>query len=191
MLSVAKHLTKICWPALLTGMLFLSACENDLKKVQELAANQLNMNVDTIHGVDVIFSDSAKVKFRLTSPLLLQYNGKKPHKLMPKTIQLLVYENMVQTGVITADTGIMDDITNNIQFRKNVVAKNDRGDVFKSDELIWDKTTKTIHSTKLVHITSADGNVMNGTSFESDDKLHHWTAQQSYGLFNVTDAPTQ
>ena len=34
--GVAKHLLKICWPALLTGMLLLSACENDLKKVQEI-----------------------------------------------------------------------------------------------------------------------------------------------------------
>jgi LPS export ABC transporter protein LptC len=191
MFSVAKHLLKKGWPALLTGMLLLSACENDLKKVQELSANQSNMNVDSIHGVDIIFSDSAKVKFRLTSPLLLQYNGKNPRKLMPKTVDLLIYENMVQTGSITADTGIRDDLSENIEFRKNVVAKNDNGDIYKSDELVWDKATKTVHSNKVVHITSANGNVMDATGFKSDDKLHHWTADQTTAIFNVTNASTQ
>jgi len=191
MLSVAKHGLKICWPALLTGMLLLPACENDLNKVRELSANQVNLNVDTIHGVDIIFSDSAKVKFRILAPLLLQYEGKKPYNLMPKTVNAVIFENLVKAGSITADTGIQSDVDKKIQSRKNVVAENDKGDIFRSDELIWDQTTKTIHSTKLVNITTAEGNVMNGTSFQSDDKLHHWTLQQSTAILNVTDAPTQ
>src|SRR3569833_1234 len=153
MLSVAKHGLKICWPALLTGMLLLPACENDLNKVRELSANQVNLNVDTIHGVDIIFSDSAKVKFRIMAPLLLQYEGKKPYNLMPKTVNALIFENMVQTGNITADTGIQSDVDKKIQFRKNVVAKNDKGDTYKSDELIWDQTTNTVYSNKTVQIT--------------------------------------
>jgi len=191
MLSVAKHLLKNCWPALLTGMLFLSACENDLKKVQQLSANQLNMDVDTIHGVDIIFSDSAKVKFRILSPLLLQYQGKKPYNLMPKTVNAIIFEDMVQTGSITADTGIQSDVDKKIQFRKNVVAKNDKGDTYKSDELIWDQSTKTVYSTKMVQITSANGDVTNINSFVSDDKMQHWTGKQTTATLTVTDAPTQ
>lgn len=191
MLSVAKHLIRICWPALLTGMLLLSACENDLKKVQELSANQLNMDVDTIHGVDIIFSDSAKVKFRIQAPLLLQFQGKKPYNLMPKTVNALIFEDGAQAGTLTADTGIQSDVDKKIQFRKNVVAKNTKGETFKSDELIWDQATKTVHSNKLVQITMANGDIMNGTGFVSDDKMKHWSVKQSTGVFNVTDAPTQ
>jgi len=191
MLSVAKHLTKICWPALLIGLLLLSACENDLKKIKELSANQLNMDIDTIHNVDIIYSDSAKVKFRVTAPLLLQYQGKKPYNMMPRTVDVAVFENLVQTGSITADTGIQSETDKKIQFRKNVVAKNEKGETFKSDELIWDQNTKTIHSSKIVQIRLANGDIMNGTGFVSDDKMKHWTVQSSTGIFNVTDAPTQ
>jgi LPS export ABC transporter protein LptC len=187
--GVAKYLKKICWPALI-GCLLLQACENDLKKVQQLSADQLNMDVDTIHNVDVIYSDSAKVKFRVTAPLLLQYQGKKPYDLMPKTVNVAVFENMVQTGSIVADTGIQSDNNTKIQFRKNVVATNAKGETFKSDELIWDQTTKTIHSNKLVQIHLADGDIMNGTGFVSDDKMKHWTMKSSTALLNV-DAPTQ
>lgn len=191
MLSVAKHWLKICWPALLTGMLLLPSCENDLNKVRELSANQVNMNVDTIHGVDIIFSDSAKVKFRILAPLLLQYEGKKPYNLMPKTVNALILEDMVQTGSVTADTGIQSDVDKKIQFRKNVVAKNEKGDTFKSDELIWDQSTKTIYSNKTVHIIQANGDVMNANGFVSDDKMKHWTGKQTTGILTVTDAPTQ
>lgn len=189
--GVAKQLSKICWPALLSALLMFSACENDLKKIQELSANQLNMDVDTIHSVDMIYSDSAMVKFRITAPLLLQYQGKRPYNLMPNTVDVAVFENLVQTGSITADTGIQSDIDKKIQFRKNVIAKNDKGETFKSDELIWDQTTKMIHSSKIVQIHLANGDIMNGTGFVSDDKMKHWTVQSSTGIFNVTDAPNQ
>jgi LPS export ABC transporter protein LptC len=191
MLSVAKHLKKICWAALISCLLVLPACVNDLKKIQQLSASQLNMDVDTIHRVDIIYSDSAKVKFRITAPLLLQYQGKRPYNLMPKTVNVAVFENMVQTGSIVADTGIQSDIDKKIQFRKNVVATNDKGETFKSDELIWDQTTKTVHSNKMVQIHLANGDIMNGTGFVSDDKMKHWTMTSSTAILNVSDAPTQ
>ena len=189
--GVAKYLSKICWPALLSGLFMLSACENDLKKIQELSANQLNMDVDTIHGVDIIYSDSAKVKFRITAPLLLQYQGKRPYNLMPRTVDVTVFDNMVQTGSITADTGIQSDFEKKIEFRKNVVATNIKGETFKSNELIWDQNTKTVHSNKLVQIHLANGDIMNGTGFVSDDKMKHWTMTSSTAILNVTDSPTQ
>ncbi|WP_158989751.1 LPS export ABC transporter periplasmic protein LptC [Mucilaginibacter sp. L196] len=173
-------------------MLF-SACENDINKVRELSANQVNADVDTIHGVDIIYSDSAKVRVRVLAPLLLQYHGKKPYDLMPKTVNVIIFNkiDLSQMGTLTADTGIQSDDDNKLEFHKNVVAKNAKGETFKSDELIWDKTSKTIHSDKVVQIRMANGDIMNGTGFKSDQALAHWTMTQSTGIFNVTDAPTQ
>ena len=110
---------------------------------------------------------------------------------MPKTVNAIIFENNSQEGTITADTGIQNDLEKNIQFRKNVVAKNVKGETFKSDELIWNQTTKTVYSNKLVQITMANGDIMNGTGFVSDANMKHWTIKQSTGIFNVTDAPTQ
>ncbi|MHB8209384.1 LPS export ABC transporter periplasmic protein LptC [Mucilaginibacter sp.] len=173
-------------------MLF-SACENDINKIRELSANQVNADVDTIHGVDMIFSDSAKVRFRMLAPLLLQYKGKKPYNLMPKTVNIIFFNkvDMSQMGTLTADTGIQNDADNKYEFHKNVVAQNAKGETFKSDELIWDKNTKTMYSNKVVQIKMANGDIMNGTGFKSDQTMTHWTMTQSTGIFNVTDAPTQ
>jgi len=193
MFGRSKFLSKLFWPAIVTGIMLFSACENDINKIRELSANQINADVDTVHGVDMIYSDSAKVRFRVLSPLLLQYQGKKPYKLMPKTVNVIFYnkEDMTQMGTLTADTAIQSDVDNKLEFHKNVVAKNAKGETFKSDELIWDKNTKTMYSNKVVQIRMANGDIMNGTGFKSDQTLAHWTMTQSTGIFNVTDAPTQ
>ena len=172
-------------------MLLISACENDIKKIREISANQINMDIDTVHGVDMIYSDSAKVKFRILAPLLLQHTGKNPYNIMTKGVNILIYDkDLTQMGTLTADTGIQNDVTKKVEFHKNVVAKNAKGETFKSDELIWDQTTKLMHSDKAVQITMANGDVMNGIGFQSDQSLGHWTITKSTGIFNVTDAPS-
>ena len=136
MFGGARYLSKIGWLPILTGMMLSSACENDINKIREISANQVNSNVDTIHGIDIIYSDSAKVRFRILAPLLLQYQGKKPYNLMPKTVNVIFFnkEDMSQMGTLTADTAIQNDADNKYEFHKNVVAKNAKGETFKSDE---------------------------------------------------------
>jgi LPS export ABC transporter protein LptC len=194
MLGRAGHLSKTGLPAMiLTGMLLFSACENDINKIREISASQVNSDVDTIHSVDIIYSDSAKVRFRVQAPLLLQYQGKNPYNLMPKTVNVIFYnkEDLTQMGTLNADTGIQSGDGSKLEFHKNVVAQNAKGETFKSDELIWDKNSKTMYSNKVVQIKLANGDIMNGTGFKSDQSLGHWTMTQSTGIFNVTDAPTQ
>jgi LPS export ABC transporter protein LptC len=193
MLGRAKLLSKLFWPAIVTGIMLFSACENDINKIRELSAKQVNTDVDTIHGVDIIYSDSAKVRFRVLAPLLLQYQGKKPYNLMPKSVNVIFFNkvDLSQMGTLTADTGIQSGDGNKLEFHKNVVAKNAKGETFKSDELIWDKNSKTMYSNKVVQIKMANGDIMNGTGFKSDQTLAHWTMTQSTGIFNITDAPTQ
>jgi hypothetical protein len=188
----AKHLLKKCWPVLLAGVLLLGACENDLKKVQEISGSQVNMLVDTVHGVDIILSDSAIVKGRMMAPVLLQYQGKSPYNEMPKGVNVIFYDkNLTQIGTLTSEYAIRHENEKTTIFRKNVVAKNAKGETFKSEELIWDESSKLMHSDKLVEITMANGDIMNGTGFKSNDKFTDWTFEHSSGIFSVTDSPGQ
>lgn len=189
MFGRAKHLKYLCWPALLAGMLTVSACENDLKKVQEISSEDVSKEVETFTGVDVIYSDSAKVKGRMFSPLLLQYQGKNPYNEMPKGVKVIFYDkDLNQIGTLTSNYAIQNDRDKKIVFRRNVVAKNQKGETFRSEELIWDQISKQMHSSKTVQITMANGDVMNGTGFNSDQSLNHWTVTNSTGIFNVTDS---
>jgi LPS export ABC transporter protein LptC len=174
-------------------VLFVSSCENDLNKVKEIASNEMGVIIEPTTGVDLIMSDSAKVTLHLLTPLMLQYQTKKPYKLMPHGVKVIFYDKVTQqeSGNIIADTGKMYDEQKLVEFHKNVVATNAKGETYKSDELYWDQVTKKVYSHKPVQVTMTGGNVMNGDRFESDDKFLHPTLKSSTGIFHVDEKVTQ
>jgi LPS export ABC transporter protein LptC len=186
-----KHISKLCLPVVV-AVLLTSACENDIKKIRQLSANQVNMDVDTVHGVNVIFSDSARVKFQILAPLLLQHTGKVEYNVMPNGVHINIFDrDLSQMGTLTADTGIQKPADNKIEFHKNVVARNYKGETFHSDELIWDQNTKMMHSNKPVQITMPNGDIVNGIGFSSDQSLGHWNMAKTNGIFSVDEKDEQ
>ncbi|HEY9195998.1 MAG TPA: LPS export ABC transporter periplasmic protein LptC [Mucilaginibacter sp.] len=193
MLSRVKYIKALSLVLLPLFTVVVSSCENDLNKVKEIASNEKGEAVDATTGVDLIMSDSAVVVIHLTSPLMLQYHTKKPYKLMPRGVKVVHYDKATtkEDFNIVADTGIAHDDQKLIEFHKNVVATNAKGETYKSDELYWDQVTKKVYSHKPVQVTLEGGNVMNGDSFESDDQFLHPSLKSSTGIFHVDEKVTQ
>jgi hypothetical protein len=191
-----KNLQRLSLLLLPVLMFSISSCENDLNKVKEIASNEVGIIVAPTIGVDLIMSDSAKVVFHLTAPLVLEYNPenpKKSYRIAPKGIKVIHYDKQTgkEDGTIIADTGIIHNGDKLYEFKKNVVATNAKGETYKSEQLFWDSATKTIYSHKTVEITMEGGNVMNGDDFVSDDKFVHPKLRNSKGLFHVDENATQ
>ncbi|PWK76517.1 LPS export ABC transporter protein LptC [Mucilaginibacter oryzae] len=193
MRSPARYTQVFCL-LLLSSTVLLSACENDLKKVREISANQIDTVAQKTVGLDLIVSDSARVEIHLTAPLMIDYQTiKKPYKIMPKGVNIVYFdkETGLQSGSIVADTGIQREQEKLIEFHGHVVATNTKNETFKSAELFWDQVTKRVYSKKPVQALLSGGNVMNGDSFESDDKLLNPTFQQATGIIHVDEKATQ
>jgi LPS export ABC transporter protein LptC len=187
--SQAKKRSILYLPALFICMLSLNACENSLDDIKKIASKEENKPISRSTGVEIIYSDSAKVKAKLTTPLMIELDDKsKPYQEMPKGVKIIFYDDdLKEKGTIVADYAIRREKENIIEFRKNVVATNAQGEVFKSDELIDDQTNKKLFSTKPVQITMNNGNVMNGINFDSNESLYPWHINQSTGVFHVTE----
>lgn len=171
--------------AFVAGMLLLSACENDLKAIQQISAQEVSKPINRTTGLDVIMSDDARVKLHLTAPLLLEYLDKK-YKEMPKGVKVIEYDSLQkEASVLTADYAIQRENENIIEMRRNVVATNAKGETFKSDELIMDMVKKEYHSNKPVQVTFADGTFLSGTDFKSDQSMSHWTMGNTTGQIPV------
>lgn len=192
MYNRVKYVRGLCLLLLPVFAFFISSCENDLNKVKEIASNEVGIIVSPTTGVDLIMSDSAKIQLHLTAPLLLEYQTKKPYKVMPKGVKIIFYDKETQkeSGTIIGDTGILHENEKLYEFHKNVVATNAKGETYKSDELYWDQNTKKIYSHKPVEVTLNGGNVMNGDGFISDDKFLHPTLNNSKGVFHVDENAT-
>jgi len=164
---------------------FLSSCENDLKEVEKIAAKGQSAQVDKSIGVEVIYSDSAVVKAKVLTPVLNYYKTVTPYYEMPKGTTVIFFDqNQKESSRITSDYAIMHEKSRIVEMRKNVVGTSVKGDIFKSDELIWDpKRPYPIYSTKLVTVTQPNGNVIFGNGFSSDENFKRWELSDATGNF--------
>ncbi len=174
-------------PVLFAFIALASACENDMKAIKKISGQEVSKPISTTTGLDVLFSDSAVVKFHLTAPLLLDYMDKK-FREMPKGVKIVSYDTKTQkeAGQIVADYGIQREGENIIELRHNVVATNAKGEVFKSDELIWDQNKKEFYSNKPVEVTLASGTHLLGNNFKSNESMSPWTMGGSNGQITVS-----
>lgn len=179
--------------ALLISMVLLSACENDINKIKEISAKESEKPEQETRGVDVIYSDSAKVKMRLEAPLLKEYNDTakkaKPYQITPKGIKITFYDANKEAATLVADSSIRYQNSSITEFHKNVVGTFSTGEILKTEELIWDQNKKIIYSNKYVRITAPDGSIMDGVNFVSDEKLTNPKFKQSTGTFYTDETP--
>jgi LPS export ABC transporter protein LptC len=187
-MKVAKQISNLFLPVIIAGIALVTGCENSLQDIQKISAQEVNKPLERYTDVDVIYSDSARVKAHMTAPLMIEYKTQKPYTEMPKGVKVIFYDNhLVETSTITSEYAIRKETEKIIELDKNVVGTNAKGDTFTSEELIWDEGSKKIHSNKLVHIKLADGSITDGTSFISDEDFNHWTITQGTGKINVKD----
>ncbi|HEY5327140.1 MAG TPA: LPS export ABC transporter periplasmic protein LptC [Mucilaginibacter sp.] len=191
--SRAQKLFTLGLPVLCICMLLVSACENSLSDIRKIASKEEEKPISRSTGVDVIYSDSAKVKARLITPLMIELDDpKSPYQEMPKGVKITFYDdNLKEKGTITSDYAIRLEKENKITFRKNVVATNAQGETFKSEELIYDQTSKKIYTNKPVQINMGNGDVMQGVGANSNESLYPWHIEQSTGIFKVDEKTVQ
>jgi len=162
------------------------SCQNDLSKVKEIELKQKE-DVEITKGAEIIYSDSAHVKAKLTAPILYNHKTSNPYYEMPKGIVVVFYDKQLkQTSKVTSDYAIRKENQNIVELKKNVVATNAEGKTFKSEELIWDENQKRFYSNKLVTIDT-NGNLITGPGFWSNEDFSYYEIRQGSGTFNFKD----
>lgn len=152
----------------------------DLKKVQQISFKE-DVPVDSTFGAEIIYSDSAKVKAKLKAPVLLYFKTSNPYYEMPKGIDVVFYDdNLKQTSSVVSDYAIRRENEKTVELKRNVVAKNAQGNLFKSEELYWDENTKKFYSNQLVTIIT-DQATISGTSFWALEDFSYYEIKQGAG----------
>jgi LPS export ABC transporter protein LptC len=165
----------------------LASCENDLKDVEKIASHNRGVPVDITYGVTAIYSDSAVVKAKLSTPIFKSYKTKNPYSVMPEGVTIIFYdEKQKESGRITSEMAIRREKEQVVEFRKNVVVTDNQGNTFKSEELLWYEALHKIISRKPVVITDKSGFPISGTGFEAPESdLSKATVYQGNGVIAV------
>jgi len=119
---------------------------------------------------------------------MLEYQASKEvlqtYKLMPKGIKIILFDKFhKETANLIADTAYSYQDNQLIKFYKDVVITSSKNDVFKSQELIYDRVTHKITSSKPVDFRMANGDIGHGTSLATNEQMNPFTVEHGTGSY--------
>jgi len=140
---------------------FLFACENDMNEVRELG-KQKN-TVEEGKNIEGYLSQTAKMKAKLTAPLMRRYITDSPYIEFPNTLHVDFFNDSLQVeSQLNSKYGRYKQNENRIFLRDSVVIFNTLGDTLHCMELWWDQATEKYYTDKPVRIHRPRGQIIYG-----------------------------
>jgi hypothetical protein len=169
--------------------LFLTGCENDIERIN-LLTNDTKVPVMRGSNIEVIYSDSARVKVQVLSPVFMEFaDVERPYTEFPDGLQVFFYDDSMKI-----ESDIRADYT--IYYREeqlwhatgNVVARRlDNGDALYTEELFWDQEKELLYSNSYTRVHNEDNVLYGKRGFKSHQDLSNWQLIGSSGTINVQD----
>lgn len=166
-------------------LLALSACETDLSEVDRIASIQEEEPVDISYGITVIYSDSAKVKAKLVSEEMRQYNVEDPYIEFQKGITIILFdEHGEEAQRISSDYARQFEQRGITEFKRNVVITLPSGAEIHTEEVIRDENENIYYNQVPLTYYSPDRlSNFQASSFRSDGNFENIDVENSTFLY--------
>lgn len=185
-MSVSSRILYMKSIIVLLGAIMLLACKNDIKEVNALAEREKRPDM-TGENLELVYSDSARIKYRVLAPEYIKVNGEKEkYEEFPKGIHVLSYDpagKMIGSIKAKYAKKLEDEML--WEARNEVVIINAEGKKLETELLYWDMKKELIYSDRYVKL-SADGQIIEGNNgFHSDQNLNHPVFENISGSIEV------
>ncbi len=165
----------------LLGTVMLLSCKNDIQDVNNLVEENRRPEM-TGTNLEMIYSDSARIKYRVITPEYIKINREKEkYEEFPKGIHVITYD---------ADGKVIGSIKSKYakkleeemlwEARNEVVIVNAEGKKLETELLFWDMKKELIYSDRYARLTSGTQIIEGNNGFESDQNLERPV------FFNIT-----
>ena len=185
-MSVSSRILYMKSIIVLLGAIMLLACKNDIKEVNALAEREKRPDM-TGENLELVYSDSARIKYRVLAPEYIKVNREKEkYEEFPKGIHVLSYDPAGKMiGSINAKYAKKLEDEMLWEARNEVVIINAEGKKLETELLYWDMKKELIYSDRYVKL-SADGQIIEGNNgFHSDQNLNHPVFENISGSIEV------
>ena len=176
---------------ILFGQYFLFSCENDIEKINAITSD-LKLPDQTGYNVEIAFTDSGKLKWKLYAPQIDRYNKKdNPYIEFPKGLKIEDFDSAgVVVSHLTADYAIYYQKKELGEAKNNVVAINNKtGEQLYTEQLFWDQKSEVLYSNTFSKIINAQGTHIGERGFEAKQDMSRWTLHGSRGGITIQDEP--
>ena len=160
---------------LLFFTLFVFSCNNDFIEIKEI--NNINdLPVGIAKNINLVYTDSAKVKAILKSPLNKDFtNLKFPYSEFPNGVKITFFDANKNETFVTSNYAVSYNKTNIVDLVGNVLIELSDGSVLKTSQLFWDPEQEWLFTEQ-------------NFTFKNDDydiKANRLDANRQFTIFNT------
>lgn len=182
-----NHITSMVALCVCTMLVFSCAKE----KTEKVAAVLDRAQMASLEAFDVntVISDSGITRYRIISPEWLVFDkADTPYWDFPKGILLEKFNARFDVdATVKGDYARYNQDSQIWELDGNVIAVNQQGEQFVTNQLFWNQKTERIYSDSLITITRASSIIV-GVGFESNQEMTKYTIRQPKGVFPFSDA---
>ena len=165
-----------------TAFFLIFACSGDISQIESLYSDD-DVSMEIVKDVKIIYSDSARVMLKVSSPLLKRklINSKITEEF-PEGLYVEFYQGSNRpSSWLKADEGLRIPNDKKIILRGNVQLFNDKNDKLETAELYWFQDTQEISTEKFVRITQPEkGDTTYGFGFISDQHFNRFEIKRKF-----------
>jgi len=171
---------------LLLSMLLAPACAEKLPSDDWM--DNWDMDKEVAEGIEILYSDSAKVRVRITGPQMDYISDRaNPAQEFPKGIFVEFFDDQMLVGsTLRGDFAQRFENKNLIVVRDSVVWQSREGEKLESEELIWDEQAQRVYTQKFARITRKD-EVIYGYGFEATQNFKDARIKAVTGRITIKD----
>ncbi len=187
---LVKHYRYFIIP-LLFGLTIIFSCENDIEKINELTS-ELNLPQQTGYDVEIAFTDSGYLKWKLYAPEINRYESKEnPYIEFPRGIKIVDLDRAGNVeSRLTANYAIYYQEEQLGEAKNNVVAiKETTGEQLFTEQLFWDQKSESVYSNTFSKIINNQGTHIGEKGFEAKQDLSRWKLHKSRGTVKIKNEP--
>ena len=148
------------------------SCENDIKTIKLLTSPE-KLPVETDKDVELTYSDSAKLKLKLSAPELDRYAGADNYIELPKGVTILFYNDSAKVKSRLTANYAKRFSDGRMEAKNNVVVINERGEKLETEHLIWNESLSLITTEAHVKITT-ENEILFGEGLESNQDFSNY-----------------
>lgn len=163
----------------------LAACEQMKKDTRQIFTEE-DTAVEVGKDVEILYSDSAIVRVRVTGPVLLnKLDRDDPRQEFPNGVKIdFLLPNLSIRSTLTAKTATRRQEKGEIIARDSVVMTTVEQERLETEELIWDEKTSKVYTEKFVKVTKP-GEIIYGFGLEAEQDFSYWKIKVPKGRIKI------
>jgi len=168
-----------------TFCLFLAACDHTSDRERKIYT-QDDTAVEVGQEVEILYSDSATVRVRVTGPVLHNFSEREnPRQEFPEGVRIEFLESDLSIkSTLTAKTAVRRQEKGLIVARDSVVLVTKKQEKLETEELIWDERSGKVRTDKFVKVTKP-GEIIYGFGLEAEQDFSYWKILVPKGRIKV------